>query len=374
MKLIVVTNIPNPYRIPLFNVLNKQVNSQGDELLVLFGSRGYDARKFKLDLNDCEFNYKILNSVKFGIKKQKKTIFTYGRLLRTIIKERPDKVIINSYTLGTMKLFVYSLLTGLKFIVWSGSIANDWKKYSFLRIFQRKMILKRATGCLAYGNLAKQYFESLGCAPSNISIAINTVDVSHFKTVTEYHRKAIDTDSTKKHLTYIGYLSLRKNVKEILIIIKKLFSERNDFVLDIIGDGNQRSSLEEFVRHNKLESAVKFHGFKQKNELAPFLAKSSIFLFQTDFDVWGLVLNEAMAAGITCISSVNAGATHDLIENGKTGFAVDYKDHEKVIEIIQFLLDNPEENKRIGEIASELIHSKVTLVKSAEGFINAMKF
>ena len=147
---------------------------------------------------------------------------------------------------------------------------------------------------------------------------------------------------------------------------------RKDFVLDLIGDGDDRANLEQYVALNSLGQCIIFHGFRQRNELPLFLAKSSCFLFQTDFDIWGLVLNEAMAAGVPCIASVNAAASFDLIIENETGFILNFENTELVLKKINFLLDNPDEVKRMGENAARFINKNASLSKSAEGFVSSL--
>jgi len=63
--------------------------------------------------------------------------------------------------------------------------------------------------------------------------------------------------------------------------------------------------------------------------------------------VWGLVLVEAMSAGLTCISSIYAGATIDLIKEAETGFALDFSETDKAAEKINWILENPELSKKL---------------------------
>lgn len=88
---------------------------------------------------------------------------------------------------------------------------------------------------------------------------------------------------------------------------------RNDFSLRIIGDGPAADSLKTLTKELELENTIIFEGFKQKSDLPPYLEQTDCFLFQTGCDIWGLVLNEAMASGLPCIVSPNAGAARDLI-------------------------------------------------------------
>ena len=53
-----------------------------------------------------------------------------------------------------------------------------------------------------------------------------------------------------------------------------------------------------------------------------------------------------MSAGLPCISSIYAGATHDLIKEGVTGFAMDFSETEEVVDKVNRILENPELPKR----------------------------
>ena len=165
----------------------------------------------------------------------------------------------------------------------------------------------------------------------------------------------------------------RKNVGLLIDIANDLQKQRNDFCIDVIGDGESREQLELKVKNLGLSQFVKFHGFKQKHELPPYFAQTKALLFQTDFDIWGLVLNEAMAAGVPCLSSVNAGASSDLIKNGYNGFIVDYENKSDIIEKINFIIENPEKVIEMGKRASEFVNTNANLNVCAKGFVNAIR-
>jgi glycosyltransferase involved in cell wall biosynthesis len=369
-KIMIVTNIPNPYRIPLFNELNDRLKQRGITLKVAFGALKYAGRKFELDMNECRFDYTILNSLNIFLFFKEKPLFTYGGLLKLVKKERPDKIIIIGFSPGTLKLWLRSFINKTPLIIWSGTIPTS--EHSLLRRMQRKLMMKRASGYIAYGSKAKEYLVSLGADPVDVYVAVNTVDTTFFSTKTSQLRQGLEEKENRKRLTYVGYLIPRKNVSRVLEAVKALAAVRNDFVLDIIGDGPDRAKLEAFVKENRIPGFVKFHGFRQKQDLPFFLARSYCFLFQTDFDIWGLVLNEAMAAGVPCISSIHAGATHDLVIEGETGFAVDFSKTGEVVKRINWLLDHSLEARRIGEKAKQFIREHASLDASVAGFMDAI--
>lgn len=300
-----------------------------------------------------------------------KISFTYSGLYRIVSRENPSVIITNAFSLATTKLWWRSFFKKVPYVIWSGAIRRKKRHDTFLRKLQRKILVKRAAGFIAYGTKAKEYLVSLGAEPEKIEIGMNTVDTAFYRRETEKMRN-LENRNNKKHLLYVGHLSPRKNVIKVLEGINLLSKLRSDFVLDVVGDGEERKRLEKYVDENQLTDYVMFHGFKQKSDMPGYMAKADCFLFQTDFDIWGLVLVEAMAAGLPCIASIHAGATCDLIKDGATGFAMDFSETEKVAEKINWILNNPEQAKIIGQNASRFIDENATIEKSAEGFVKAV--
>lgn len=373
-KILLVTNIPTPYRIPLFNKLDDLMKSSGLSLKVIFGAKGYPRRRWKISMTHCRFAHEVLPSRIFWPGNKERAFFAYGGLAKTIRRERPDAVICSGFSIATMKVWLFTLISNLPYFIWSGDTHRK-KTYSLLRDMQRRILIRRAKGFIAYGSKAIDYLISLGADPQRIFLSINTVDVAYFSARSAQLRKATSgrlSTGLKKRILYVGDLSPRKNVLKLLEVLKVISRLRTDVVLDIVGDGQQRSKLETYVRENGLERFVKFHGFQQKETLALFYAASYCFVFQTDFDIWGLVLNEAMATGTPCIASINAGATCDLIVEGETGFALDIGDRLAVSKRIGWLLDNPEHARRVGNNARLFIEKYASIEVSAAGFVRAL--
>jgi len=371
-RILLVTNIPTPYRIPLFNELKEQLERKGLGLKVVFGALGYARRKWAVDMSQCKFEYEALPSKNLCYSDSEKSSFTYSGLYRVISQENPSVIITNAFSIATTKIWLRSWFKKTDYIIWSGAIRRKDKSDSFVRRIQRKVLIRRAVGFIAYGTRAKEYLVSLGAKRDKVKIGINTVDAQFYRGECRRLRENLIPSDGQKHLLYVGHLCPRKNVLRVLKVINHLAKLRSDVILDILGDGADRVRLEEYVTENRLIDFVKFHGFKQKADVSLFLAQSDCFLFQTDFDIWGLVLVEAMSAGLPCIASIHAGATNDLIKDGVTGFAMDFSETEKVAERINGILENPELSKEIGQNASRFIAENVSIEKSAAGFVRGI--
>ena len=370
-KVLLISNVPQTYRIPLFNEIDRQFREMGIELKVVFASDGYKRRKSKIDFSEIKFQYEILKSLKFSFGNVEKTMFTYSGINRTISKFKPDKIIVSGFSLASLKIYFRSLFFKVSYVIWSGAIQFPGRFDSVFRKFERRLLIKRASAFVSYGSKAKEYLVSLGAPANRVFIGINTVDTSFFSLETNRIRVGLKPPE-KKHLIYIGYLVPRKNVGKLIEIIERLSEKRDDFVLDILGDGSEKRMLEKMVEEKGLNDVVLFHGFVQKIDLPRYFAQGTCFLFQTDFDIWGLVLNEAMAAGVPVISSVTAGATYDLISEGETGFAADYNNLSDVLLKINMILDQPELVEGIRKKAGASIEEKASLAISAKGFVDSV--
>jgi glycosyltransferase involved in cell wall biosynthesis len=371
-KVLMITNIPTPYRIPLFNELKSQLAEKGIAFKVIFGGTTYARRKWQIDLQQCQFDHEVLNSKTISLGNKEKTMFFYSGLMGTLWHEKPDISIVIGFSWATAKLYLFSLIFKKPFIIWSGSVISTWRKKSFFRRLIRKMMIKRAVGFVAYGTKAKEYLVQLGVAPERIEIGINTTDTEFFAQQTAILRKTI-SDNSLKHILYVGYLEPKKRIDQVLFALEVLKKKRSDFRFIIVGDGSDRIRLENLATKLKINDLVSFEDFKQKPDIPGYFARADCFVFPSEYDIWGMVLVEAMAAGLPCISSVLSGATIDLIREGETGFALDFSETEKVAERILWIFDHPEEAARIGANASLFIRENVTIEKSAAGFVKAIE-
>lgn len=370
-KVLLVTNIPTPYRVPLFELLDRQFRENGWHLHVVFCSSTYRRRKFEMDAANFKFQHSFLNGGTINSRENtESTYFLYRGLWKTLVKEKPDHIIVSGFSAATFQIYFWKLIHGTTFTIWSGTIAQRKKTSSFIRQISRKTIAAFADSFIAYGMLARDYLTGIGVHPNKITIATNTVDTGFFKSKTEEERLKVQNTSRPFTFTFIGYLVSRKEVDKIIDAASALSGNEIDYRILIIGDGEMKQMLEMKAQLAGQDKRIRFEGYKQKNELPAYLAQTDVFLFQTGFDIWGLVLNEAMAAGLPCIASTKAGATFDLIKNGETGFAVDFNETRQLTELMKWCMHHPESIREMGERASSYIIEHASLEGCARSFVN----
>lgn len=375
-KVVLITNIPNPYRIPLFNVLDELLTSAGITLKVIFGAPGYSRRMFQIDESEMKFGFRILDDHGHSFSKDgEKTVFMYRGLNKVLNEEKPDLIIVSGFSPATMKVYFRKLIKGTPYIIWNGSIPKAGDNQFSLRKLQRKLLCKQASAFVSYGHLAAKYLVNSGASPDSVFVATNTVDTSFFSRETELCRLRYEkTPVSDAIFLVLGYLVPRKQIHHLLECVRIVALRRDDFRVAVLGDGISKESLAEKVKEFGLEKIVTFYGFVQKKDLPDWFARSRALLFQTGYDIWGLVANEAMAAGVPVVSSVNAGATNDLISDRENGFRADYKNYEETAAKIEWLIDHPAEAATMGRNAAAFIQNHASLQLSATGFVDAIRF
>jgi len=365
-KVLLITNIPTPYRIPLFNEIGKQLLAQEIPFKVIFAVKSYDRRKWQIDETQFKFDYNYLLNENLASTKEQ-TRFSYKGLLKTVKKEQATHIIAPGFSKATLKLIFFSFFIRYKLLVWTGTVKQ--KKETFLKRIYRKLVSKFVDHWIVYSETTKNYLEKLGVDPHKIQISLNTVDTTFFLKSEKPLKKSTDDSFT---LGFVGELSTRKNPFALIDLVVELNKSTSNFQLKLVGDGEQKSQLEAYIKDKKVENYVSLLGYAQKSELPNICSSFDLFLFQTNFDIWGLVLNEAMAMGLPVLASNKAISSLELVEHNKNGFLVDFDETKKISEIILSLKNDPIRLKEVGNHAKQTIIEKATIEKSATDFIKGI--
>ena len=121
----------------------------------------------------------------------------------------------------------------------------------------------------------------------------------------------------------VGSFQEKKNQILIVRIADELRKAGVDFHVDLLGDGALRGTVQEAVDRLGLQQHVSLHGNVDRVE--EWLWRSHLYLHTAWYEPFGLVLLEAMAAGLPCVVLDGKG-NRDLIEEGRNGFLIERQD------------------------------------------------
>ncbi|HTA16198.1 MAG TPA: glycosyltransferase, partial [bacterium] len=104
--------------------------------------------------------------------------------------------------------------------------------------------------------------------------------------------------------------------------------------LVMLGDGPGRARLEKMVDGLALRNFVGMPGFKQYNDLPVYYGLANALALPSTSEQWGLVVNEAMAAGLPVLVSRPCGCSEDLVKDGENGFLLDPLDTDQMAAVL----------------------------------------
>lgn len=123
------------------------------------------------------------------------------------------------------------------------------------------------------------------------------------------------------------------------------------------GDGALRSTLESEARSLGVSDRVRFLGFVNQSGLPETYTASDILVLPSEYEPFGVVVNEAMLCRCPVIVSDRVGARFDLVREGETGFVFPMGDVGTLSALLREVLRSPERMRRMGEAARERLAS-----------------
>jgi glycosyltransferase involved in cell wall biosynthesis len=380
-KVVVVTNIPRPYRRALFDVLRDQLAAEELELRVLYTSnptkharrgsganRAYDpATEQFVSTLDIRRGYDRVFSIPAGLPS-------------ALTRQQPACVVAGGFGPSALLTEWWCRRTKTPLVLWSGAWPLGQRKIGRAEILARRRLVHRASAFIAYGTAAADYLRSLGAPPDRVFCAWNTVDLEKMAAAAHAagERRAelrSKYSLAEKNLLYVGTVVESKGLREMMaaaLAAASTCGTEHGWVLHVVGGGPLRQELEDTAKIAGQEARFRFHGLRPEEDVAEMLGLSDGFILPTKREAWGLVINEAMACGVPVVASRLAGATRDLIIDGVTGFVVDPTDIDSLAGLICRLVSDDPQCREIGRAGAEAVRAKASLAKAAEGFVAAV--
>lgn len=135
-------------------------------------------------------------------------------------------------------------------------------------------------------------------------------DVVPFMYCTEWKERVEEVDADDKlNVLYVGALSKRKNVGELLNAVRRLNPEEQAKVhVGIVGDGDECEELKGIVRAEDYGAETKFYGVQPMSSVPRIMQRYDVLVLPSLHDGWGAVVNEALTLGLYVICSDKCGA------------------------------------------------------------------
>lgn len=297
-RVLILTNLPAPYRYPLWAEL-----AQKCDLTVALLADSHPSRSWGFTDGGLE-NVSFLRLGAVPIGPQSLELDLYFLLRPSMLRrQRPHVVVLGG--VGEPAYWqVQRLCTrrGIATVLYYESHSRSHRS-GFGSPFRRWM-MKRADAVVA--TTCGGYEEVVAVRGSEASLVqtFNTVDVSQFHNAAKANRVA--NDRTPGHrFVYVGQLIQRKNVAEALRAFAKVAQKNDEF--RIVGSGPEEAHLRRLAEGLGIGSKTTWFGHMNEGGVQRALADSHTLVLPSIHEVWGLVANEASSCGLHVVVSESAG-------------------------------------------------------------------
>ncbi|BAY31553.1 glycosyl transferase, group 1 family protein [Nostoc carneum NIES-2107] len=230
------------------------------------------------------------------------------------------------------------------------------------------LLIGKFDAALVGGKLHRDYLIELGFPSDRIFLGYDAVDNDYFAKQAEIARfDPVETRRrnpqipTKPYFIAVTRLLKRKNVFGLVQAFAAYHQQMgNERAWDLVicGSGEEEPEIRNFIMEQKLQDAVHLPGFIPYQNIGDWYGLANAFVHPALQEQWGLVLNEACAAGLPVLCSQTVGARYELIDHGRNGLLFD---PESILDMTDALkaIHQMDANSRIkmGRLSQEIVEN-----------------
>lgn len=344
MKIAFVTNSRAPYRTLQFNKFSEIPDTR---FTIFYINKNVNGRAWRTE--ECKFEEKTISS---------------NKLVKTLkdIVNQYDLIMIGGY--DKKEYILLSLMCKLrnkKYILLFDGINPKRinSKEKLHKYIVKKFVISNSVFIFGNGMVSKMYFTQQFKYPDDrIVNQYLTVDIESISRLSD-KKEEIKTMLQNKYVIpqnmnvvmYSGRLVKRKRIENIINALS-LLKNKDDYYLLIVGDGEERENLFHLAKEKNINLIIT--GFiKEQEELFKFYYLADMFILPSENEPWGLVVNEAMAAGLPLIVSDECGSYMDLVKDDYNGFIVNCNDTKELSKKIEAIIK--EDYNEFGRNSKKII-------------------
>lgn len=311
-KLAILTNMLTPYRLAAYGKFGDNF-----ETLILHGGNERNRRwtiEVPGSLNaEKVWTLQIPMKKRTGVRGVVDTSYVHLNLglAWRLPRFKPDVIIAHEMGLRTLYGILYGKLAHVPVWVWWGGTLHSERFITRSRALVRRFLVKNVKRWISYGATSTEYLESIGVTRKDILQVQNCIRQETFQVATSGRLSWLENCPRPVILT-VAQLLPRKGLDRLIEACGRLAKDDCEFTLIIVGEGPEYDRLNELAERNGIRNfqIVSNQSQPQLNEI---YRAADVFILPTLEDVWGLVVNEAMWAGLPVLCSKYAGCAPELV-------------------------------------------------------------
>ena len=344
-KIGIFTTHPIQYQVPLFRSLRKEKNI--DSYIFYASDHGLKSKtdkefnkKFAWNVNlTSGYKYKFIGSKNSNVNS---FFLNSNKIKEEIIEAGFDATIIFGWnSIYYLKSIIYSLFYSKKVVL---RVENNLcKKENLYKRFLKKIFLflffKLFDHFLYIGKHNYEFYRRNGVEKKKLLPSPYFVDNNFFELKS---KKKNYKKKNKLVFIFSGKFIERKKPLDILKALTSPILKKYNYKFIFLGDGVLKKNCIQFCKKNNLKNIL-FLGFVNQKEIVKYYNLSDVIVMPSEYETWGLSINEAMASGCACIVTKETGCAKDLVKTkgkNQNGLIFDCGDISSLAFKIKYFLDN----------------------------------
>jgi glycosyltransferase involved in cell wall biosynthesis len=318
--------------------------------------------------------------VERGPYKRHQSLFA-SELTNVLDEIRPDVIVCVGYADREIhRAAAWAMRHGVPLVTCSDSTYDDEPR-SAIKETLKRLVLSAFDSALVAGSRSQDYLRTLGMNGAARFRPWDVVDNSHFERGADAARHAQAETRFRLKLPARYFICTarfvaKKNLDVLLDAYARYASQAGKSTLSLVllGGGPLEGDLRMRVAAAGLEALVCFPGFIQYPELPAFYGLAETLILPSASDQWGLVVNEAMAAGLPVLVSSRCGCAPDLVCEGENGYTFEPNEAAALAVMLGRIADmDPDRLSGMGRRSREIV-AAYTPGAFAAGLRAAMDF
>ncbi len=273
---------------------------------------------------------------------------------------RPDSVLIPGYyTLPAIAATLWAHVNRKTTILMSESTFQDHPRKRFKEKIKGSILRRLFPAAIAGGVRQVAYLKTLGFRDDQIARLYDVVDNDYYQRQADDCRcndTAASHNLPENYFLYVGRLAPEKNLDGLIQAFAEYRRGGGSWSLVLVGDGPASGGLREQAAAMGVADSVNFAGLKSTRDIIPYYAFAGCFVLPSVREPWGLVVNEAMAAGLPLILSDHCGCIDDLLESERNGYIFDPANPGEITALLSKVARlSKDDRRRMGRHSREII-------------------
>jgi glycosyltransferase involved in cell wall biosynthesis len=357
VRLAIVTNIPAPYRVPIFN---RVAEHQGIELQVFYSARKEPDREW--DLPTIAHQHQFLRESVF---RRRNGRFWHNNpdIFNALRHFDPQVILTTGYNPTHLYSFAYAQWYRRRHVVMTDGTTQSEADLSWMHRALRRLVVTRSSAFIAASCAGQSLLMSYGAPASKMYLSPLCANGAV--------RWGCSTDRLPDlDFLFSGRLVDVKNplfAMEVAAGVAKRLGRRTS--LAILGSGPLEAALRARMAAIADQVIVHMTGNIPQADVPRWFERARVFLFPSSWDPWGVVANEACLLGVPVLVTPQAGVANELIQDGRNGF-VRPLDLAQWIDAAGALLQDPALHARFSQEALRLVEP-YNVENAARGIVEA---